>query len=639
MKVTWTPTSREKESLKCHSYVRDISCIDSIWPYLAEKYGAITALDAPHLKNPERYSFSELSRLISTSASAFQHQGLKKGEVVALFAENSPRWLVVDQGLMRLGAANAVRGASAPIEELIYILKDCKATGLVVQNIDLLKRLSLTFEQRSKLRFVLQLEGESKEGVLDWETFLISGIEKEGIESSNSEDSIATILYTSGTTGRPKGVPLTHGNILHQIRSLACVAYPPPGSPVLSVLPIWHAYERSASYYFLSCACSQTYTTIKHLKKDLPRVRPIAMATVPRLWEAIQIGFEDFIQTLSPPLQTLLRGVLANSVKQRHSWRKARGIILGNVSKIERVQAIISMIIRWPLHALASALLWPKIRSQLSGGQLSYPISGGGAIAPHVDSFFEAIGIEILVGYGLTETGPVVSCRRPWRNIRGSSGLPMPETEFRIVDLHTRNVLGFDQTGLILVRGPQVMGGYLGRQDATVKVLDEDGWLDTGDLGMLLADSSVVLTGRAKDTIVLNSGENIEPGPLEEAILSSPLIEQIMLVGQDERGLGGLIVPKQEKIQSWACELGFRIENDLENNNLNTELLKMLMRECNRLLENRSGSRRNERLIGVMLVKPFSIENGLLTHTLKQRREQITKRDNFLIKRIYESRC
>ena len=156
--------------------------------------------------------------------------------------------------------------------------------------------------------------------------------------------------------------------------------------------------------------------------------------------------------------------------------------------------------------------VWPKLRRQLSGGQLHYPISGGGAIAPHIDAFFEAVGIELLVGYGLTETSPVVSCRRPWRNIRGSSGLPMPETEFRIVEPESGEALGFRQRGRVLVRGLQVMQGYLGKPEATAKVLDADGWFDT-DPGMLLPDGSLALTGRAKDTIVLSSGENIEPGP------------------------------------------------------------------------------------------------------------------------------
>ena len=635
MTASWSPTAREQDALQRHGHVQSLQRVDAVWPWLADRHGSITALDAPHATHPERFSFGELAQRIATAAAAFRLQGVQQGDVVALFAENSPRWLVADQGLMRSGAADAVRGASAPVEELRYILEDCGATALVVQNAELWQRLALSPQQRSGLRFVLQLEGEPAEGALGWDAFLASGAGQVEVVPSGGRDAIATVLYTSGTTGRPKGVPLSHANLLHQMSSLACVAYPEPGSPVLSVLPIWHAYERSASYYFLSCACTQTYTTIKQLKKDLPRVRPIAMATVPRLWEAVQAGFEDVLRTFPPSRQRLLRRALANSAAQRLALRRARALMLEPVSASDRLLAMAEAALRWPLHALASALIWPKLRLQLSGGQLAYPISGGGAIAPHIDAFFEAVGIELLVGYGLTETSPVVSCRRPWRNIRGSSGLPMPDTAFRIVDPETDQPLGLRQKGRVLVRGPQVMQGYLGKPEASAKVLDADGWFDTGDLGMLLPDGSVALTGRAKDTIVLSSGENIEPGPLEEALVASPLIEQVMLVGQDERQLGALVVPRVEAIGAWAAEKGLPLPDDLGGQPGDPALLKLLISECNALLRQRVGSRGDERLAGVALVDPFSIENGLLTQTLKQRRDRISQRDAAAIAAMY----
>ena len=635
MTASWTPSACEQEALQSHGHIQGLERVDAVWPWLAAEHGTITAVDAPHSAHPERFSFAELEQRIATAAAAFRRQGVQAGDVVALFAENSPRWLVADQGLMRCGAADAVRGASAPVEELRYILDDCNATALVVQNADLWRRLDLTASQRQGLRLVLQLEGEPEQGVLGWEAFLASGAGQQSVTPTSARTAIATVLYTSGTTGQPKGVPLTHANLLHQMQSLACVAHPQPGAPVLSVLPIWHAYERSASYYFLSCACTQTYTNIKQLKKDLPRVRPIAMATVPRLWESVQAGFEDVVKTFPPSRQRLLRAALANSAAHRKAVRTARNLLLQPVALPGRMTAAAVAALRWPLHALASALIWPKLRLQLSGGRLAYPISGGGAIAPHIDAFFEAVGIELLVGYGLTETSPVVSCRRPWRNIRGSSGLPMPDTEFRIVDQESGAALGFRERGRVLVRGPQVMGGYLGKPEASAKVLSADGWFDTGDLGMLLPDGSVALTGRAKDTIVLSSGENIEPGPLEEALVASPLIEQVMLVGQDERQLGALLVPRVEPIRAWASEQGLSVGEDLGGRPGDSALLNLLMRECNSVLRLRPGSRGDERLCGVGLVEPFSIENGLLTQTLKQRRDRISRRDAAVIERIY----
>ena len=181
------------------------------------------------------------------------------------------------------------------------------------------------------------------------------------------------------------------------------------------------------------------------------------------------------------------------------------------------------------------------------------------------------------------------------------------------------------------------MGGYLGKPEASAKVLSADGWFDTGDLGMLLPDGSVALTGRAKDTIVLSSGENIEPGPLEEALVASSLIEQVMLVGQDERQLGALLVPRVEPIRAWAMEQGLAVAEDLGGRPGDPALLSLLMRECNRMLQLRPGARGDERLCGVGLVEPFSIDNGLLTQTLKQRRDRIGRRDAAVIQQIYSS--
>ena len=637
----WHPTSREQAALAHQAHVQSLGRVDQVWPWLKSHHGDVMAVDAPHAAYPECLSYQELAERIDQASAAFRSLKISSGDVVGLFAENSPRWLVADQGLMRAGAIDAVRGAAAPVEELRYILEDSAAVALVVQTADLLQRLQLPAELQERLRFVLVLEGPAPAGALDFDAFLALADGHDapdpmaGRDRASASATTATILYTSGTTGRPKGVPLTHANLLHQMRSLGCVTRPQPGSPVLSVLPIWHSYERSAEYYFFSCACSQSYTTIKQLKKDLPRVKPVIMATVPRLWEAVQAGFEDAVKTFPASRQRLLRAALANSKAYCLARRRSRDLMIQPLRKRDRLRAAAEVSRRWPAHALASKLIWPKLRQQLSGGALRFPINGGGAIAPHVDSFFEAVGIELLVGYGLTETSPVVSCRRPWRNIRGSSGLPLPDTEFRIIDAETRQPLGFRERGVVLVRGPQVMAGYLGKPEATAKVLDTDGWFDTGDLGMLLPDGSVVLTGRAKDTIVLSSGENIEPGPLEEALVSSPLIEQVMLVGQDERQLGALLVPRADAIKAWASSQGCDPGDDLGGHPGDERLLKLLRGELNRLLAERAGSRADERLAGVALVEPFSIENGLLTQTLKQRRDRITDRDRSSIESVY----
>jgi len=273
------------------------------------------------------------------------------------------------------------------------------------------------------------------------------------------------------------------------------------------------------------------------------------------------------------------------------------------------------------------------VRRQLTGGELRNAISGGGALPSHVDAFFEAIGIELLVGYGLTETAPVLTCRRPWANRRGSSGRPLDGTAIKIVDAESRRPVAIGERGLVLARGPQVMAGYFGKPEATAKAIDAQRWFDTGDLGLLLADGTLVLTGRAKDTIVLSNGENIEPGPLEEALTASALLEQVMLVGQDRKQLAALLVPRLEPLQAWAAAQGLPLPAAGER--ADPALLRALSRECNQLLAARPGSRPEERLAAVALVAPFTIDNGLLTQTLKQRRDRISARDAAVIAGFY----
>ena len=642
--IHWTGSDGDRAALARRDAWAGVEGLEQLWPVLARRHGDAVALEDSHATPPMLLTYRELGEAIERAAGAFAALGVQTGDVVALFAENSPRWMITDQGLMRAGAADAVRGSSAPLEELRYILQDCGAVALVVESTALFRKLDLAPEQLQRLRFVLVLEGppaalEGGRASLDWD-----GLVEVGATSPTpplpvgGEARLATLLYTSGTTGQPKGVPLSQGNLLHQLRTLGVAVAPSPGDRVLSVLPIWHAYERTAEYFLLSCGCRQTYTTLRHLKADLQKVKPQYLISVPRLWEALLSGFEDALAAMPASRQRLLGRALANSRAFHRARRTALDLTLAPEPAPRRLKAAGEALLRAPLHGLAAKALWPKVRQQLVGGELSTAISGGGALAIHVDGFFEAIGIELLVGYGLTETSPVLSCRRPWCNRRGSAGQPLPGTALRIVHPESRTTLRIGESGLVLARGPQVMAGYHQKPEATAKVLDGEGWFDTGDLGRLLPDGCLVLTGRAKDTIVLSSGENIEPGPLEEALVECPLFEQVMLVGQDRKQLGALLVPKAEPLMQWARSQGLpepslTAEGTLAS--LDPALAKALARECNRLLAARPGSRPDERLGGVALVEPFTMDNGLLTQTLKQRRDRIAARDAAAIASLY----
>jgi len=631
------PLSKKDKFAKNRDFIEKLNHIDQIWENLKFKCGDTLAVCDLRGKYKEKFSYSELADLITKVSFSFKNYGLVKGDVVTVISENSPRWLVVDLGLMRLGAINAVRGINSPSVELDYIIEHSDSVGLIVQSKEIWLKLNNKEELKKRLKFIINLEDEQFESLISWNQF-IRAAEKENsknniIEKFNPKiDDVATILYTSGTTGKPKGVPLTHANFLHQIINLAYIADPEPGTSVLSVLPIWHSYERSAEYFFFSCGCSQYYTIPKFLKDDITQIKPVVMATVPRLWEAIHDGFFQALKKMPSKKQKLIKFLITNSSVFKRSLRKIRNIDINQITFKSKIPLLVSVISRYPLHKLSTIFLWPNILRQLCGEKLKFPINGGGALPEHVDLFFESLGVDVLVGYGLTETSPVLTCRRRELNVRGSSGQPLSFTEIKIVNDDKIKILKFREIVKILVRGPQVMKGYLNNEIATNDVLSKDGWFDTGDLGFLIPNGSLFITGRAKDTIVLSSGENIEPNPLETEILSSEFINQIQLVGQDKKCLTALVVPNVELVKSKF------LEEDLSKLNLNKNIGTFFKSQINNLLKSRLGSRSEEQILDCYLVEAFTLENGLLTQTLKQKRKEIEKKYSLQIENMYENK-
>jgi len=612
---------RESKFLKRRKFLNNLDHIDKIWNHLEIKCGERLALQDLRGEWKEKLTYSELSKYIKKVSNAFYNLGLRKGDVVTVISENSPKWLIVDQGLMRIGAINAVRGCNSPSNELEYILEHSRSSGLIIQTREILFKLSDINQLLKNLKFLVVLEGDSCKEGLSWDQLIDCGDKEissdyfEEVKKSNIND-IASILYTSGTTGKPKGVPLTHANFLHQIINLACIADPIAGTSVLSVLPIWHSYERSAEYFFFSCGCSQYYTLPKFLKDDIKLIKPEVMATVPRLWEAIHDGFFLALKKMPLRKQFIVKFLLKKSSDFKVNLRRFKNLEINEVGYRARIASLILVINSFTFYKLASLFVWPSILRQLCGDKLKFPINGGGAIPPHVDLFFESLGINLLVGYGLTETSPVLTCRRTWSNVRGSSGQALPYTEIKIVD-ESNSILRFREIGKILVRGPQVMKGYLYDHIATKKVLSSESWFDTGDLGFLIPNGSLVITGRAKETIVLSSGENIEPNPLETVILSSELINQVQLVGQDKKQLAALVVPNLEFVEAKF------FEKDLMKINQNNKIKNFFKDKINNLLKDRVGSRKEEQIINCFFVNTFTIENGLMTQTLKQKRQEI----------------
>lgn len=634
---TFNLSERERS---CMQHLIDYSSVQSlpeIWSIAQEKFGDTIALCDPHTKPEIKITYRLLYQQIQQFAVALQILGVQAAERIALFADNSPRWLIADQGIMTAGAVDAVRGGQADKQELLYILQSSGSTALVIEDLKILKKLRPELDSLP-IKFVILLSDEQPAAsetlkVLNFPQLMAMAINQSLKPVKQDRQTLATLLYTSGTGGQPKSVMLSHGNLMHQVTVLGAVVQPEVGDVVLSILPIWHAFERSGEYFLLSQGCTQIYTNLRMVKRDLKEFKPHYMIAVPRLWESIYEGVQKQFREQPASKQRLVNSLLGVSERFITAQRIFRGLSLKNLhpSIIERLISGIMTFALFPIHALGEKLVYRQVRLA-TGGRIKQVITGGGALPTHIDDFFELMGIEILQGCGLTETSPVTHARRPWRNLRGSCGQPIPGVETKIVSQETRQPLLAEAKGLVLLRGPQIMQGYYQNPEATAKVIDAEGWFDSGDLGWVTEQNDLVLTGRAKDTIVLTNGENIEPTPIEDACLRSPYIDQIMLVGQDQRSLGALIVPNIEALQKWAE--GQNLHLDLSEKtasdaiNLESPSVQNLFRqELNREVQNRPGYRADDRIGGFKLIlEPFALENGMMTQTLKIRRHIVMDR-------------
>mmetsp|Transcript_27846 Transcript_27846/g.45234 ORF Transcript_27846/g.45234 Transcript_27846/m.45234 type:complete len:802 (-) Transcript_27846:257-2662(-) len=662
------------------------SSLAELWPLCAKEYGDLPALNDPHCEEPTQLSFKQLSQTIRTFGAGLQSLGLGDGERVALFSENSYRWFITDQAIMLCGAVDAVRGSKAPIDELSYIVEQSESEGLVVENFSVLKTLVPELKNPAAIRFVVVLWGEvqpSIDGlscpVLSFNEVLGRGVTYTAFQSvKRQRQDLATLIYTSGTTGKPKAVMLCHENLLSQLTYLEVCYQAKPGDRVVGLLPPWHIYERASEYFFLSRGCTQVYTNVRLFRKDLAEYQPQCFAAVPRVFETIYHGVIQKFGTLPPPA----RAVVGFFMLLSKWFVYARRVVTNKVmrrkvpSVVERVRSFLVMCLLWPLHKLADLVFYKKIRQGL-GGKFVAVLSGGGSLSPTLDDFFELVGISILVGYGLTETSPVLSARRYADNIRGTAGPPLTRTEVRVVHPETLQPLPQGETGLIVGRGPQVMLGYFKDPEATQKALTPDGWFNTGDRGWISYQGHVVITGRFKETIVLSNGENVEPAAIEDAILESPIVHQVVAVGQDERCLGALVVPNFENLRSKLLAVAQKrsrarsVSPLLPSSNgiaatttretqvasARTDVQQVMEKlgkmddgvqidpadivhvfeeEIARYNRKRKAFRPDERVGTFRFVSdPFTEENGLMTQTLKIKRNQVMDKYESLISGMY----
>ncbi|MEE0133549.1 MAG: AMP-binding protein [Treponema sp.] len=571
--------------------------------------------------------------------------GTVRGEHVGLLADNRKEWLQADMGIMAIGAVDVPRGCDATERELRFIFSTAECKTIVVENeAQVLKVLDFKHDLPQLTRFIsfdaVQEETKAKSKaagveVLQFEEVLKLGTEycqqnpnklDEELEKGNSED-LACLIFTSGTTGEPKGVMLTHGNFLAQLPDLKIRIYLHPGERCLSVLPVWHAFERLCEYVVLCQGGGLCYSKPvgSILLADFQKINPHMLPAVPRVFEAVYEGVNRTMRKTGGVVYALFKFFVAaaklhSRIHRRLFRQTAR--FKNDYLLLSWIVLFIPWVLLYPLKALGGVIIFKKIRAKL-GNNFRGGVSGGGALPPQIDEFFWAIGVNLVEGYGLTETAPVVSVRPFKAPVFGTIGRPLKDVQVRIVD-ENGNVLPKCQKGTVQVKGPTVMKGYYKRDDLTAKVIDKDGWFDTGDIGLMTLGGELVLRGRIKDTIVLRGGENVEPLSIEMQLNNSRFIAQSMVVGQDQRFLAALIVPSEEEI------VGYAQEQQIPHNSYSEllqkpEIKKLIDTEIQTAISAKNGFRLFEKVSRfAILEKPFvvgetlSAKQEIMRHKISQ---------------------
>lgn len=589
-----------------------------------------------------RVTYEQLFEDVLLLSRAFTQRGIIRGDRVMLLSDNRYSWIVSDLALIALGAVSVPRGADTPAQEFEYILSHSGATALIIESEKLLDKYDEVIARNENLTVTFLMNGSDMEprghevhsyadllldrsySEDDFDLFFREG------EKGKSDD-VFTIIYTSGTTGRPKGVQLRHSNVLHNIRVIPGLIKLHPKDKWLSILPSWHIFERTAEYVALAGGTTLVYSSIKSFAQDLEKYKPTLVATVPRVWESLYGRVVGLVRKKGKAAQRLFGSLIWVS----SSFRKCKRTLLNRYPSYNssagsslltpwlRVGAGLGMVVLYPLHYIADKKLG-GIRDRF-GGQLRLAISGGGTLATYLEDWIDAIGIRIVNAYGMTECSPAIAGRGVACRTYGTLGPPVPETELRVVN-RDGAACGVGEEGAIEVRGPQVTPGYLDDEEENRKSFTADGFFKTGDLGKITSKGELILTGRAKEIIVLSNGENIDPTRIENALTMFPFIQDAILVGQDKKGLGALLVPDLEELKNYLSEKmqGFR----KETSELLTDgkVLEHVRSEMNRILKPAKGFKPYEQLHGIrFLDKEFALGEEL-TNTLKKKRHVIEQK-------------
>jgi long-chain acyl-CoA synthetase len=546
----------------------------------------------------QEISWLDMAKEVARWQAAFKQEGLKVGDRVSLMLRNCVEWVMFDLAAQGLGLVTVPIYTNDRAENIGQIVEETGVRLLFLETDDQWTELQQIHNQISKLDRIVTIEQVDPKGldeivkyIDDW---LPNNFEDYSV-TDISTDALASIVYTTGTTGSYRAVMLSHRNILWNIEAGLSQVAMYTNDILLSFLPLSHTLERTVGYYMPIVAGAEVAycRSIPQLGADLVEIKPTVMVSVPRIFEKVYAKTQDKLHAGSKFTRNIFR------LTKEAGWRQF---------EYEQKQGRWSpLLLLWPL---LEKLVASKMQEKL-GGRLRFAISGGAALPEKISRLFIGLGIPIIQGYGLTEASPIISTNSLANNIPSSAGTPLPGVEVKI---------GSDNE--LLTRSPSVMLGYWNNEQATKEVIDEDGWLHTGDKARI-ENGQIYITGRIKETIVLSNGEKVSPSDMEMSIILDPLFEQAIVLGEGKPFLSALVVLNHK-----ACE-----KNKIKPSDT-PETQKVVLRQIAKRIEKFPGHVKIPK--ATVISEPWGVENGLMTPTLKLRRQLIKEKYAEKIEKFYE---
>ena len=579
------------------------------------------------LERPAATKYKQDGRWVDTSVAEFRdtvrhfatglnHLGLKPRDRVAILSENRPEWAMADFAILASAAVTVPVYPTLLGWQIEYILNDSGAVAVICSNEEQMKKVAGIRDHCPHIHNVIVCDPPPTlpPGVLSFAQVVETGRRADDdaararfdeTRAKAKPEDVATLVYTSGTTGNPKGAMLTHGNIASNVLATCKVLPIEHGMTGLSILPLSHILERMGDYCYFYRGCTIAYAeSVIKVGDNLREVRPDVFAAVPRLFEKMRTTIMDSVAVQSSGKQKIFRwalGIAEHRLPYRLSG-KPMPFGLGIKS------------------AIADKLVFGKILARL-GGRVKMVLSGGAPLSAELAAFFIGAGLEIYEGYGLTETSPVIAVNTPQARRVGTVGRIIPGVEVKIAE-----------DGEILSRGPHIMKGYWNNDDATRQAIDPDGWFHTGDIGEIDAGGFLKITDRKKDIIINAYGKNIAPQPLEALLKSSPYIGTPVLVGDRRKYLIALLVPNFDKLERDAKAMGVQF-NSRDELIANPKVQQIYQTEIDRFNQNLDRQEKIRRF--ALLPRDFSIDEDEITPSLKVKRKMIDKKYKEIIDQLF----